>query len=223
MAALTTGKLPEAIKAKLIKNTREMSMVEGNILSAGKGARTVFVTSFLKGEGKTTAALSMAYGLTMNGSSTVLLIDGNAMAPQVHQLFQVDNAPGFTEFLQGGGQLSDLIRGTEFKNMAVMPFGSSGLDMGSLLKGNSLQQSMAQLQEHFDYIIMDGCAIQGSSEVTILANQFDGVVLVVECEKTKWEMVQDAVDRLRLINGRVLGVVLNKRRYYIPASVYGKI
>lgn len=223
MAAQSTGKLPDTIKARLVKNTREMSMVEGNILGAGKGARTMFVTSSFKGEGKTISALSLAYGLTLNGSSTVLLMDGNSAAPQMHQLFQVDGAPGFTEFLQGGHQLSDLIRGTEFRNMAIMPYGSSGLDLSAVLKGGLLRERMAQLQEHFDYIIMDGCALMGSSEVSVLANQFDGVVLVVECEKTKWEVVQGAVERLRLLNGRVLGVVLNKRRYYIPKALYGKI
>ena len=222
MAAQTLGRLPDAIKAKLVKNTREMSMVEGNLMSAGKDVRSLFVTSSFRGEGKTMAALSLAYGLTINGSSTVLLIDGNAAAPLLHQMFQLETTPGFTEFLQGGVQLSDLIRGTEFRNLAVMPFGSSGFDLGPVLKGNLLQERIVQLMEHFDYIIMDGCAVMSSSEANVMASQFDGVVLVVECEKTKWEVVQSAVERLRLMNSRVLGVVLNKRRYYIPASLYGK-
>ncbi|MCA1945718.1 MAG: CpsD/CapB family tyrosine-protein kinase [Desulfovibrio sp.] len=223
MATQTMGRLPETIKAKLVKNMREMSLVEGNLLSAGKGARSLFVTSSFKGEGKTTAALSLAYGLTVNGSSTVLMMDGNSGTPLLHQLFQVENAPGFTEFLQGGVQLADLIRGTDIRNLALMPFGSGGLDLASILKGNLLQERLAQLQEHFDYIIMDGCSVMSCSEVNVLAGQFDGVVLVVECEKTKWEVVQGVVERLRLVNGNVLGVVLNKRRYYIPASLYGKI
>ncbi|AGW13736.1 CpsD/CapB family tyrosine-protein kinase [Megalodesulfovibrio gigas] len=223
MAAQTMGRLPEAIKAKLVKNTREMALAEGNLLSAGKGARSLFVTSSFKGEGKTTAALSLAYGLTINGSATVLLVDGNPTAPLLHQLFQVETAPGFTEFLQGGVQLADLIRGTDVRNLAVMPFGSSGLEISHILKANLLQERLTQLQEHFDYIIMDGGPVMSSSEVNVLAGQFDGVVLVVECEKTKWEVVQSAVERLRLVNGKVLGVVLNKRRYYIPAALYGKI
>ncbi|GAB7078482.1 tyrosine-protein kinase [Megalodesulfovibrio paquesii] len=223
MAAQTIGRLPEAIKARLVKNMREMSMVEGNLLSAGKGARSLFVTSSFKGEGKTTAALSLAYGLTINGSSTVLLVDGNSCSPVLNQLFQLDNSPGFTEFLQGNAQLADLIHGTEIRNLAVMSFGASGFDLASILKGNLLQDRLASLLEHFDYVIMDGCSVMTSSEANVMAGQFDGIALVVECEKTKWEVVQSAVERLRLTNGRVLGVILNKRRYYIPASLYGKI
>jgi hypothetical protein len=46
---------------------------------------------------------------------------------------------------------------------------------------------------------------------------------VAECEKTKWEILDLAKAKITNVNGKILGVVLNKRQYYIPAGLYGKI
>jgi len=43
---------------------------------------------------------------------------------------------------------------------------------------------------------------------------------VVECEKTKWEVVQLAQGKLKQAGVQHIGVVLNKRKYYLPSSVY---
>jgi Mrp family chromosome partitioning ATPase len=49
----------------------------------------------------------------------------------------------------------------------------------------------------------------------------DGVVLVVEAEKTRWEVAEQAKRTLEDSGARVLGAVLSRRQFHIPAAFYG--
>ncbi len=81
-------------------------------------------------------------------------------------------------------------------------------------------QSVRALRDTFDYVLLDCPALSISSDVLILAPQVDGVVLVVEAERTTREQVQRACRQISMSGGEVLGFVLNKRKYLIPETVY---
>src|SRR4029453_15104045 len=87
----------------------------------------------------------------------------------------------------------------------------------------ALGQMLAELGSTHDYVVVDGSDCSRSSDVSQVARVFDAVVLVIECEKTSWEVVQQAADGVRKSGGRLLEAVLNKRRYYIPRRLYGKV
>jgi Mrp family chromosome partitioning ATPase len=48
----------------------------------------------------------------------------------------------------------------------------------------------------------------------------DGVVMVVQAEKTRWEVAQSARQRMEHDKVKILGVVLNKRQMHIPEWAY---
>ena len=60
-------------------------------------------------------------------------------------------------------------------------------------------------------------------ETAIFASSTDGVVLVVRANRTRREVVQKAIDVLNKARCRLLGVVLNDRRYPIPGFIYRRI
>jgi Mrp family chromosome partitioning ATPase len=51
----------------------------------------------------------------------------------------------------------------------------------------------------------------------------DGVIFVVEAEKTRWPVALAAKEKIVSHGGNILGMVFNKRRFYIPEFVYRKI
>jgi Mrp family chromosome partitioning ATPase len=51
----------------------------------------------------------------------------------------------------------------------------------------------------------------------------DGVVMVVKAEGVRGEIVMRMKDLLLEINARILGAVLNKRRFYIPGWLYRRL
>lgn len=68
----------------------------------------------------------------------------------------------------------------------------------------------------FDYVLIDCPALSVSDEAALLASSVDGVVLVVEAERTHAEQIRQATNTLEMANGKILGLVLNKQRATVP-------
>ncbi len=217
------GFLDEKMKSFLTKNTKELSKVEGNIVieSDNKEVKTILVTSCTAGEGKTTAAISMAYSLATQVKSKVLLIDGNLSSSKIHTYFNINPSPGLTTFLSNAATYKDILHKTEFELLAVVPSGTEASSNLGLLEARKLKEKLDLFKRGFDYIVFDSSSILETSDVTVIARYFDGIILVIECEKTRWEVVQSAKERIISSGGVFLGTVLNKRKYYIPRTLYG--
>ncbi len=210
------GKLSRKRERHAVANLRELSLVEGNLMGLGTAARTLYFTSCFAGEGKTTALLEAAYGLAIHGSRTTLLIDGNSDNPCLHGEFGLPNRNGFRDVLRNAASLSEAIHPTIHESLYVMPCGSGK----STPDPATLADMLRTLADNFDFVLIDGKPLLSSSEVSATAPKMDGVLLVVECEKTKWEVVQLAQDKLSAVDAKNTGVVLNRRRFYIPKPIY---
>ena len=53
-----------------------------------------------------------------------------------------------------------------------------------------------------------------------LASLLDGVIIVAESEKVRWEAIQRVKGQLVKANANILGVVLNKKQFHIPRWLY---
>jgi Mrp family chromosome partitioning ATPase len=56
-----------------------------------------------------------------------------------------------------------------------------------------------------------------------VSRQVDGVVLVLAAEDTRWPVAERVKESIERSGGRVLGIVLNKRRYHIPPCIYRRL
>ena len=75
----------------------------------------------------------------------------------------------------------------------------------------------------FEYVFLDCGALRKSDIASLLAPSVDGVVLVVEAERTRKEQIRKAMDTIATAKGNLLGCVLNKRRYSVPNWIYSRI
>jgi hypothetical protein len=82
------------------------------------------------------------------------------------------------------------------------------------------QQLWQRLGEEYELIVIDSPPATRSSRGLALTGQVDGVVLVLEAETTRWPVAAHVKESIVRSGGRVLGVVFNKRRHYIPAFIY---
>jgi capsular exopolysaccharide synthesis family protein len=220
--ANTKGFLDAGIEEILKHNLGAISGVQDGIVSAAENRdlRTLLVTSCNRGEGKTVTSIGMATALAGQANAQVLLLDGHFAAPALHEHFGIPRQPGLSEFLTTDIGLEEVVCRTDDPRLLLIPSGGAGATPFGAGRDQALAQRFASLREKFDYVICDGRAVFASAEVPLAAGLFDGIVLVVECERTRWEVVQDAKERLQKAGGRLLGVVLNKRRYYIPKALY---
>lgn len=215
-------RLPPDLERRLRAHERELSMVEANLLAANRSAATIYVTSCFRGEGKTTTAIHTAWGLASEGGNRVLLVDWNTGAPILHTMFSIDEAPGLLQFLSDRQSLHECLRETAYPGLWLMPYGTQACERCETFRRDVISQHIATMRESFDYVVFDGHSLIGTS-TAILADRFDGVLLAVEAERTKWEVVQDSSEKIRNMGGSIIGMVLNQRRFYIPKILYGKI
>ena len=75
----------------------------------------------------------------------------------------------------------------------------------------------------YPLILLDSPAVQRSAAGVLIAPLADMTLIVVEAESARVPVVQNLVRRIEGGGGAVFGVVLNKRRFFIPRFVYSKI
>ena len=204
-------------------NRTEFSVLGGNLLSAAKGSlpKTVLVASSRAGEGRTTTAVAVAHTLATESNARVLLVDADTEAPSLHTCFELQKEPGLSANLDGGAPDSIMKSGIE--RLDVLPAGDAPEQTARALSSGGIVELLRQWSEHYDHIILDSSPVLTTSVPTSLAPHVDGILLVAECQRTKWQVLETAQEKLLGVGGRVLGVILNKRRYYIPKFLYGSV
>ncbi|WP_071872451.1 tyrosine-protein kinase family protein [Atopomonas hussainii] len=82
------------------------------------------------------------------------------------------------------------------------------------------QDLFTRLNQHFSLVLWDMPPPTLSPASLIAANCMDGVVLVVEANKTRRQVAQYVAQRLEESGGNLLGLVLNRTLNFIPEWLY---
>jgi len=97
------------------------------------------------------------------------------------------------------------------------------MDLPAILHDPRFEILLTSFRTRFDLILMDSPSLGESSSAVRLSSASDGVVLVVEAGKTRWQVIRNQVREIQVNRGTVLGVVLNKRKYPIPEFIYKRL
>jgi len=175
-----------------------------------KPPRTLLITSAVPGEGKTTTSINLAFAMGLDGKR-VILADTDLRRPSLHRLLHLPDGPGLTETLLGEANLRDaLMRHRRFPNVLALTSGEKPPNPSELLGSQAFRSLTEHLCHHADIVILDSPPLMAAADAQVLASQVDGVVLVVECGKTKKAAVRQAVALLRQTRAPLLGIVYNK-------------
>jgi protein-tyrosine kinase len=79
------------------------------------------------------------------------------------------------------------------------------------------------LKKRYDVILVDSAPFSLSPEGVEIARRVDGVVLVVEAEKTRWQVVENMKEKIENAGANIIGAVFNKRRFHIPEAIYKRL
>ena len=176
---------------------------------AGAPPKVTLVTSAIAGEGKTVTAVNTAAMLAQLGAS-VLLIDADMRRPRCHRVLDLDNNLGLTEVLTGVRDLNDLIRPTAVPNLFVLTSGSVPPNATELVGSSKMHQVVTELQQVYDYMVIDSPPVMPVSDALLLSTIVDGVLLVTNAARTPKQQVRAARARLEYARAKIFGTVLNK-------------
>ena len=181
--------------------------------------KVVMVAATDHGEGGTTTAAILASTLARSGNSKILLVDANLRTPALEQVFdqgQGYKLVGLSDKILSEAPLDQTIYQTDIENLFFMPCGRAVTSPSYIFDSEPLGEMLSVLREQFDFVIFDGSPLRDYSESCFLAEKMDGVILVVEAERTKADVVRKIRKDLESAGVSILGVVLNKKRNYIP-------
>ncbi|MGA2726079.1 MAG: polysaccharide biosynthesis tyrosine autokinase [Terracidiphilus sp.] len=186
-----------------------------SILYAGENGnrpRVIALTSAGPREGKTTVASNLALALAEIGRR-VLLIDGDLRKPRLHEIFNVSNAWGLSDLLDGtkppeGSET--MVVGTSYRDLYVLPAGSVASSISNLLHSPRVAELLQRMRQEFDMVIIDTPPMLQLPDARVLGRLADAVILVVRSARTTKETAAAASQRLADDGTRVLGTVLNE-------------
>jgi Mrp family chromosome partitioning ATPase len=82
---------------------------------------------------------------------------------------------------------------------------------------------LAVIRARFDLVLVDSPPLSRSHQGIAVAPDVDSNLLVVEAEHTRSAVAQNLRDELLSAEGIVRGVILNKRRFYVPSALYNRL
>jgi capsular exopolysaccharide synthesis family protein len=210
-------------------NKADIEWYEGlktNLLSRyPNGAiRTILFNGTAHGGGCSTTAINFATTLAKDSKLNVLLIDVNLRTPGLHDAFKIDKADGLTDLLSNRAKMVCQIKQVERGNLHVVTCGGSSLfGPVGLFESSEFDQFLKGAREKFDYVILDAPPVPIFSECRILCTKVDGVILVLEAGRTRRQVAIRAKRTLEEAGAKLLGVVINKRKLYIPEWIYKRL
>jgi Mrp family chromosome partitioning ATPase len=173
-------------------------------------------------EGTSTIARELAKTVSLQMGKDVLLVDcdGNRDG---FDYPETDPALKLEEILATGSGIDRALCPVNGRSFSVLPlFRYTVPSEGQAVCLENARRFWDSLRERFELVVIDLPQAVFSNGPSI-ASLVDGVVIVVEAEKTRWQVALSMKETIIKSGGKVLGVVFNKRRLYIPQFIYNRL
>jgi capsular exopolysaccharide synthesis family protein len=173
--------------------------------------KVVAFTSALPGEGKSTNTVNLALALAHRGAR-VLLVDADLRRGVVHNMFEVEREPGLTNVLWGQMSFESAKHRLEVGDSATMDYLTTGTlppNPTSLVESATMRTLLEQWREEYDSVVIDTPPVNVITDAALLGAHADGVVLVARSGVTHAAALGYALEQLRRVQARLLGVVLS--------------
>lgn len=193
----------------------------GFSLSDSTGCKVIGVTSAMKGEGKSTTSINMAYTMAQSGGR-VLLMEADLRLPTVAKRLGLEQKPGITNLLVGQVSGNEILQRTNLiSNLWVASAGDIPPNPAELLGSANMKTTIQTMSEAFDVIIVDLPPITAVTDAVLVSKIVDGMVVVVRQNYCDRDSLEEVVRQLRFANAKILGFVMtgadvqrkNYRRY----------
>jgi tyrosine-protein kinase Etk/Wzc len=174
-------------------------------------AKIVYVTSTVKGEGKTFISMNLSLILA-NPKRKVLVIGADIRNPQL-QRFE-PNAKlysGLSEYLHDDStEALGLIHPSQYnKNLDVIYSGSIPPNPADLLSNGRFEALLNELKHQYDYIVVDTAPLMLVTDTFLIAEHADATIYVSRSEQTEKDLIEFANKNIDSKKIKNVGFVLN--------------
>lgn len=181
-----------------------------NATSKDRGIK-ILVTSTVKGEGKTFTSINLGITLANTGKK-VLIVGADLRNPKLQE-FLPDNETflGVSDYLVSDTIcLAQLIKSTSFhQKLKILPSGTIPPNPSELLRQDKMEEMFQNLEEFYDYIIVDSAPSLLVTDTFIISRFMDLTLYVVRAGYTEKRLIQFAADASKSGSLPKLSFVLN--------------
>ena len=209
-ATVATGRVA-GLKTKLMTRYNRSSV------------KTIMITGTAHGSGASTTAIHLATALAKDSKLKVLLVDANFRTPGLHKVFHTSFFGGVYDLINKEDAKSLKFLNVGPGEMYLLPSGVNQAVDNGYFESDQFSMLIQATRKSFDYVIVDCASVGEFPDCQAICATVDGVILVIESGKTRRQVALRAKKELEDSGGRVLGVVLNRRKHYIPEWIYKRL
>jgi tyrosine-protein kinase Etk/Wzc len=159
-------------------------------LDAGKH-QIITVTSSRKGEGKTFIASHIARTLAAQHKK-VLLIDANTFNPKLHELFEMKQESGLTDYYSNKAPIADCIHTTSVDQLDILPAGIDSNPVSHLISSDKTKSLLDHLSPQYDAIVIDTPEVEEHIDAIPFMKWSDLNLFVVKSDTQRAELIEHA-------------------------------
>jgi non-specific protein-tyrosine kinase len=183
------------------------------------GGNSILITSANPYEGKTFTAINLGVSIAQELDRTVLLVDADLRKHTKHHknfandFFGSDFKEGLSDYLLGQAEIQNLMINPGIERLVLLPAGRPLPNSAELLGSPRMVRLVNDIKSRYAddrIIIFDSSSILNSADPLILSRFADGILLIVEHEKTTSDELKKAIELLK--DKPVFGTVMNKSR-----------
>ncbi|MBQ2211723.1 MAG: CpsD/CapB family tyrosine-protein kinase [Ruminococcus sp.] len=164
------------------------------------------VTSYAKGEGKSTVSANLAISFSKM-ERRVLLIDCDLRRPNLHNIFKVENTIGLSNVIGKMADFEDAVKHDVLPNLDILPSGTIPPNPSELLCSPGFEKLVKGLIDEYDYIIFDTPPIGVVADALLLKDRVAGYVVVLRERSTTHGDIQKMLESIKLADTKILGFI----------------
>ena len=186
---------------KLLRTNLQFSLPE-------KNCQIIGVTSSVRGEGKSTTSVNLAYTIAQSGKR-VLLIDADMRLPSVANKLELKSTPGLSNLIAGlRSEGSCMRQSNQMENWYILPAGDIPPNPSELLGSERMHSILQRYEELFDVIIVDLPPVNIVADALVISKWLDGLIGVVRQNYTDRRALQDCMYQVEKLGSHFLGFVM---------------
>lgn len=164
------------------------------------------VTSYAKGEGKSTVSANLAISFSKM-ERRVLLVDCDLRRPNLHNIFKVENTVGLSNIIGKMADFEDAVKHDVLPNLDILPSGTIPPNPSELLCSPGFEKMINSLIDEYDYIIFDTPPIGVVADALLLKDRVAGYVVVLRERSTTHGDIQKMLESIKLADTKILGFI----------------
>lgn len=176
--------------------------------------RVIGITSSIRGEGKSTTALNLAYSLA-EANKKVLLMELDMRLPTFAKRLSIEEKPGISNLLVGLNKIEEVIQQSRIHdNFYVITSGDIPPNPSELLESKEMNMIIHNLKNEYDFILLDLPPVNAVSDALIVSKMTNGMIMVVRQNYINKRELNEAKRQLEIIDAKVLGFVVTASEAY---------